>query len=104
MPAPQRDGPRWPRAEWLLPLGLALWFTCVGLRSTSSEHSWLAAVVMAVLYGGLATFLFLGARFAVRAGRAWGALGVLALGCAPAAQLNDSSASITAGIGFTAGK
>jgi arylsulfatase A-like enzyme len=42
---------------------------------------------MAVLYTLLALVLFLGARFAVRAGRGLGAAAVLALACVPAAQL-----------------
>jgi arylsulfatase A-like enzyme len=81
-PAPFRA-----RAAWLLPLLLVPGFLAVGVRATPFEHSPLALLVMGVLYGLLALFLFLGARFARHAGRAWGGLACLALGLVPAAQL-----------------
>ena len=87
MPAPRRREKRRLPLEWALPLALTLWFTTVGLRSTSSEHSLVAVAAMTLLYALLALFLFLGARFAVRAGRPWGLAAALALALVPAAQL-----------------
>jgi arylsulfatase A-like enzyme len=72
---------------WALPVCLWTWLVVTGLRSTPSHHSWIAALAMTVLYGLLALACFLGARFAVRAGLAWGAPACLALALLPAAQL-----------------
>jgi arylsulfatase A-like enzyme len=74
-------------AEWAVPLGLCAWFTWTGVRATSAEHSPLALAAVTLLYGLLALFLFLGARFALRAGTVWGVCACLCLALFPAAQL-----------------
>lgn len=83
--APKR--PLLARAEWLLPLALAAGFACTGFAATPFSHSWKARLVIGGLYALLALFLFLGARFAVRAGPLWGAPACLALALVPATQL-----------------
>jgi arylsulfatase A-like enzyme len=75
------------RLAWLLVPLLAGGFVWTGLAATTAVHSPRALAGLSVLYGLLATFLVLGARFAVRAGPVWGVAAALALACVPAAQL-----------------
>ncbi len=88
-PSPEAGAvrPLWKGVEWAVPPLLALEFLWTGVRATPAVHSPLALAALAVLYALLALFLFAGARFAVRAGPAWGALACLGLALVPAVQL-----------------
>jgi len=76
----------WLRPEALLPAALTLLFTATSVGATPFRHGPLALLSFTALYGCLALFLHLGARFALRAGRVWGALACLGLALVAAAE------------------
>ena len=90
MAAPRASAPsrssRWRRVEWLLPAALGALFLWTGVGATSFRHGPLALTVVGLLYGLLALFLHVAARFALRATPTLGAIACLALALVVAAQ------------------